>query len=70
MSVQDYLAAGKYENKVPYTIDVVPVDEERMTVREAAAHKEAEKQRARDQKEKHNLENRRLLAELRADLEA
>lgn len=45
MSVLDKIRAGDYDSKVPYHVDTVPVDEEKMTVRQAREHSESEKER-------------------------
>lgn len=69
MYVRDNLDAGKYENKTPYSIERVPVDDEKMTIRQAREHVEAEKQRDRDQRRLHR-ENEGVMNDLlRADLE-
>lgn len=70
MGVFDNIANGKYENAVPFGIECVPVDEERMTVREAREHKEAQKQARRDQRRRHHEEDARLRNLFREDLEA
>lgn len=69
MDVRANLEAGKYENTVPYSITEVPVDENKMTVREAREHKEREKQRARDQRRLHGENESRMNKMLRDDLE-
>lgn len=68
-SVRDNLAAGKYENKVPYNVERVPVDEETMTVKQAREHVEAEKQRSRDQTRKHRENEGAITAMVKRDLE-
>jgi len=69
MSVWDNLRDGKYENKVPYSLEKVPVDEDKMTVRQAREHVESEKQRQRDQRRVYQEEEGRLRDLLRYDLE-
>lgn len=69
MNVRDNLAAGKYENKVPYSIDKVPVDENTMTVKQARDHVEAEKQRSRDQTRKYRENEGAMSALVKRDLE-
>lgn len=44
-NTRDNLAAGKYENKVPFPSEVVPADVENMTVKQVREHKEAERKR-------------------------
>lgn len=70
MTVQENIRAGKYENKVPYSVEKEPVDEDVMTVRQAREHTEAQQQRQRDQHTAHRVEENRLTELLRADLEA
>lgn len=69
MNVRDNLSTGKYENKVPYSIEKVPVNEETMTVRQAREHKESEKQRSRDQTRKHRENEGVMSALVKRDLE-
>ena len=69
MNVRDNLAAGKYENKVQYSVAKIPPDEKRMTVREAREFVEAEKKRDRDQRNLHRAEDSRINAQVCADLE-
>lgn len=70
MNVRDNLAAGKYENKVPYSIDKIPVDENTMTVKQAREHTESEKQRSREQTRKHRENEGVMSAAVKSDLEA
>jgi len=70
VSVRDALAAGKYENKVPYSVEKVPVDEGKMTVRQAKEHVESERERQRAQHRLHNKEQARLTDLFQRDLEA
>jgi uncharacterized protein YcbK (DUF882 family) len=69
-SVRDNLAAGKYANTEPYTVDKIPVDENTMTVRQAREHQESEKQRVRDQRRAWLVGQAEMNALLRTDLEA
>lgn len=68
-NVRDNLIAGKYENKVPYDIDKIPVDENTMTVKQAREHTESETQRARDQRRKHRENEGAMSALVKHDLE-
>jgi hypothetical protein len=70
MSVREDINAGKYENKVPYSIVPVPVDEHKMTMAQAKAHVASEKLRARAQKDAHGTEQGRLTQLVKSDLEA
>lgn len=69
MNVIDAIREGRYKNTVPYSVDRVPIDENRMTVRQAREHAEAEKARHRAQRELHRAEEARLDRLFRADLE-
>lgn len=69
MSVFDFIREGKYESKVPCSVEIVPVNEDTMTVRQAREHKEAEKERDRRQRRLHDEERARLNAMVKADLE-
>jgi hypothetical protein len=69
MNVRDNIAAGKYENKIPYSIERVPVDDETMTVKRAREHVASEKRREQTQRRLHNEEEGRLSGLLCADLE-
>lgn len=69
MNVRDNLAAGKYENRVPYDIEKIPVDENTMTVKQARDRVEAESQRARDQRRKHRKNEGEMSALVKRDLE-
>ena len=69
MNVRDALDDGRYTNKVPYEYTPVPVDEDRMTVRQAKEHEENEKRKKQDQRRLHREEDTRLNALLRTDLE-
>lgn len=53
MDVRENLANGKYENKVPYEYTRVPVDEDRMTVKQAREHEANEREKQRKQKTLH-----------------
>jgi hypothetical protein len=70
MSVRDNLAAGKYANTVPFDIEKIPVDEDRMSVKQARDHLEAEKQRQRAQRRLYQENEGRMGDLLRSDLEA
>jgi hypothetical protein len=70
MTVRDNLDAGKYENKVPASYEILPVDPDNMTVRQAEAHREAEKEKKRTQRQLHRQEQGRITAMVKADLEA
>jgi len=69
MDVRENLAAGKYENTVPHNVTKIPVDEERMTVKEAREHVDAEKTREREQRMLHRQNEGKMTALLKADLE-
>jgi hypothetical protein len=69
MNVRDNLASGKYENRVSYSIERVPVDEQNMTVAQAKTHTESEKERNRAQHRAHMAEEGRLTQLLKNDLE-
>ena len=69
MDVRQNLADGKYENKVEYHYERVPVDEETMTVKQAKAHEHNEKQKQIEQKQRHRQEDSRLAEMLQKDLE-
>jgi hypothetical protein len=69
MDVRQNLAEGKYDNKVEYHYERVPVDEENMTVKQAREHEANEKQKQRQQKQIHREEESRLSALIKSDLE-
>lgn len=68
-NVRDNLAAGKYENKVPYSVVRVPVDKKTMTVKQARDHVLSEKVREQEQRRLHRKEDDCLTGILRFDLE-
>ena len=70
INVREALEAGRYCNNVPYTITRVPVDEDKMTVKQAREHTESEKQRGRDQMRKHREREAELNMLVKSDLEA
>lgn len=69
MNVRDNIDAGKYENKVPFSIDRIPVDEETMTVKQAREHEEAERGRDKAQRRLWSDAQRAMTEQFRADLE-
>lgn len=69
MDARQNLADGKYENKVKYHYERIPVNEETMTVKQAKAHEFNEKQKQIEQKQRHRLEDSRLANLLCEDLE-
>lgn len=68
-SVRDNIRNGRYENKVPYSLPAEPVDEERMTVRQAREHQEEQAKKRREQHKLYSAENDRLDKLFKADLE-
>lgn len=68
-TIREKIAQGRYENKLPYSLPVEPVDEERMTVRQAREHKEAQTIKRREQHNLYRAEDARLNALFKADLE-
>lgn len=70
MSVHDNILAGKYENRVPRRPEPLNIDPERVTIAEADRMRAAREDRKREQYRKHAEEGSRLMAQLRADLEA
>lgn len=69
-TIYERIDAGEYENNVPYSLGPgEPVDEDRMTVREAREHKELIKQKGIAQRRANQEENGRLMAKFKADLE-
>lgn len=68
MDIHAKIRAGEYETKLPFKVERVPVDEERMTVKQAREHVEAEKLRDREQRRLHDEDNTRRLAQFQADL--
>ena len=70
ITVIDAIKAGRYENKVPYSLVREPVDEDKVTVRQAREHKEMQLQRERDQRRLNREEEGRLYALFRSDLES
>lgn len=69
MDTRANLAAGKYDNKVPHSIDKVPGNPDTMTVSQFKAHEAAEKEREREQRRLHRENEGKMTALLRADLE-
>ncbi len=69
MSIFEKISSGAYENKVPSSVEKIPVDEETMTIKQAKAHIEAEKARNDKQRKKHREEDYRLQAQFKRDLE-
>lgn len=75
MNVRDNLAAGKYENKVPYVrippngVDMAHGNPDTMTVNQMSALRASERQRHRDQRDAHRQNERVMTAVLKADLE-
>lgn len=63
------IAAGRYDNKIPYRLDDVPVDEDAMTVRQAREHKEEQARKRREQRDLYAREEQRLVALFKDDLE-
>lgn len=70
MSIRDKITAGEYKNKVPYSVDKVPIDEDKMTVRQAREHKEEQVTLRREHQRKYSAESSRLMMLFRADLES
>lgn len=70
MSVYDFIREGRYKNTVPYDITPEPVDEERMTVRQAREHVLAQQQRKIEQRRIYQAESNRLDDLFWADAEA
>lgn len=70
MDVHAKIAAGEYNTKVPYHVEIVPVDENKMTVAGAREHKAAEKARDRAQRDLNRQDQNRLNGVFQADLEA
>lgn len=69
MDARQNLQDLKYENRVFYTYEPTPIDEDRMTVKQAREHQAAEKQKQNEQKNRHREEERRLTNLLKSDLE-
>ena len=69
MNVIDNISDGKYVNTIPWSYEMVPVDEETMTVRQAKEHKEEQKRLRDEHRKKHREEDGRLNALFRANLE-
>ncbi len=71
MSVRDDIAAGKYENHVPYSPPPMPeIDETKTTIARAREIREAYQASKLDQHRLHQEEGGRLTTLLKADLEA
>jgi hypothetical protein len=69
MNVRDNIAAGKYDNKVPYDVsEMPPIDAETTTIAEAERLRVAHKERKAAQKLAHRQEDGRLDAIFEADL--
>ena len=69
MNVRDNLTNGVYDNKIPYSYEKIPVDENSMTVNQAKAHILAEKEKDRAQRALHRQEDARISMQIKADLE-
>lgn len=69
MGIFDYIEAGRYTNKVPFSVEAEPIDEDKMTVRQAREHKEQQRQNRHQQRAAHRLEDNRLAALFKSDLE-
>ena len=69
INVFDAIAAGRYKNTVPYDIGEEPIDEDKMTVRQAREHAEEQKRRRREQRDRNQAEEGRLSALFKDDLE-
>ena len=68
MIVRDNIADGKYSSKIPSFVKT-PVDEEKMTVRQAREHSEAQKEAARLRRIDQWEDEQRLRILFQADLE-
>lgn len=69
MDVRENITAGKYENKLSVKYEKVPVDEEKMTVRQAKEHILGEEALDRAHRQRRREEDGRLRLLFRADLE-
>lgn len=47
MTVREKIAAGMYYTEMPYRYEMVPIDEDNMTVREAREHTDRQKEASR-----------------------
>ena len=45
------IKAGDYETKIPYEYEIVPIDEDTMTVREAREHTDRQKEMKKNQRQ-------------------
>lgn len=69
ISVRDNIDAGRYENKVPYAYEKIPINDG-MTIKQAREHEAEQKRLKQEQRDKHCMETARLTRLFRADLES
>ena len=62
------IKAGDYETKIPYEYEIVPIDEDTMTVREAREHTERQKALKKDHLVRRREDIYRLEKQFRNDL--
>jgi len=67
--VRDNIKIGKYTNHISWVVTPTPVNDD-MSLRQVREHKEADKQRAKEQREKYWEESSRLESLFKEDLEA
>lgn len=70
MGARDNLAAGQYQNNVPYSLPALEIDESTTTIAGARELKAQHKENRRQQHSLHNQEQGRISARVKADLEA
>ena len=62
------IKAGDYETKIPYEYEIVPIDEDTMTVREAREHTDRQKEMKKNHLALRRQDIYRLTVEFRKDL--